>query len=62
MLNVASTRSGTLGKATEGSLASWSRVDIGEIMSSLGVPQEDMYYPRFLDVPVDQSDQKMLWD
>ncbi len=40
------------GRATEGSLASLSRVDLEEIMSSLGIPEEDMYPPRFLDVPV----------
>ncbi len=50
------------GKAVEDSVAGLSRVCLGEIMSSLAVPKEDMYAPMFLDVLVDQFDHGVLRD
>jgi hypothetical protein len=48
------------GRNTEGSLEVLPQVVLGEIMSSLWGPQEDMYPPRILNVQVDLFDQGKL--
>ena len=53
MSNVASTLGGSFERATEGSFGSLSWGVLGEIMTSLGVPEEDMDSPRFLNIPVE---------
>ncbi len=50
--NVASVRLEPSEGVTEGSLGFWPRVVLGEGEFSLGGPEEDIYLPRTLEVPV----------